>query len=700
MSAHLDRALLSPARILTAATTIACLHGCFEHPKIDLAKLQCDNDHHCPKGAVCDRTSHKCVVPAASDAGPPSIDSGLAWDGFIHEPVGPVDVAAYDVAGELARDSPLRSEAGTDAPMGGGGGPGGMTGSGGVVAGGGGATVTGGAGGATTAPVIDCGPLSNPDNGTVSAPDTTVDGVATYTCGTGYGPSGSSTRKCQPDGTWSGTDPICVPASCPALSEPPGGTVSAPALTYGSIASYACSTGYDLTGVASRKCQSDGTWSDAAPTCVPVDCGPPGSPANGSVEMTTTTFLSTATFTCFSGFVRSGASTVICQSDGRWSDSPPTCTIIDCGPPPDILNGNVTAPSTILGSVASYACMAGYALNGYPSLTCEASGAWSGYPPTCQCQLTMCSGECVDLQTDVNNCGQCGRACIITSPSTVECGEGRCLATLATTSGSRALTVDATDVYWSSSYEVMKVPRSGGQPTILATGTMATDIAVDTTHIYWTDFGNGTVMSLPLGGGALTTIASDQGVPTGIALDGAFVYWASGAVYRAPLAGGTTSPLTTTSTVNAWDIAVYGDDVYWTDVSTVMKADVLTGDLTTLATDQQSPVSIAVDGTSVYWVNRGTGSVSPDGTVMKVARTGGSPFVIAAGQANSSSIALDDTNVYWTTTEDGKIMKAPLDGGPATTLASGRNLPDTIAVDFASVYWTEAGRHVMRLSPK
>ena len=66
--------------------------------------------------------------------------------------------------------------------------------------------------------VIDCGPLENPSNGTVtinSGVDAVIitghHAVATYTCDLGYRlDSGSSTRTCGTSGTWSGTMAVCV----------------------------------------------------------------------------------------------------------------------------------------------------------------------------------------------------------------------------------------------------------------------------------------------------------------------------------------------------------------------------------------------------------------------------------------------------------------------------------------------------------
>jgi hypothetical protein len=61
-------------------------------------------------------------------------------------------------------------------------------------------------------------------------------------------------------------------------------------------------------------------------------------------------------------------------------------------------------------------------------------------------------------------------------------------------------------------------------------------------------------------------------------------------------------------------------------------------------------VGIAVDANNVYWTNQG---VCPDdggpcsGAVMKVPVTGGTPVTLASGEYSPTSIAVDDTSVYW-----------------------------------------------------
>ena len=63
---------------------------------------------------------------------------------------------------------------------------------------------------AITIAAVDCGPLTNPDNGQVDTPyGTTFRSTATYTCDTGYALSGSQSRSCGADGNWTSSEPFC-----------------------------------------------------------------------------------------------------------------------------------------------------------------------------------------------------------------------------------------------------------------------------------------------------------------------------------------------------------------------------------------------------------------------------------------------------------------------------------------------------------
>ena len=56
-----------------------------------------------------------------------------------------------------------------------------------------------------------------------------------------------------------------------------------------------------------------------------IDCGDLNSPSNGQVTLTGTTFGSTATYECNTGFTLMGNMERTCQDDGNWSGNEPTC---------------------------------------------------------------------------------------------------------------------------------------------------------------------------------------------------------------------------------------------------------------------------------------------------------------------------------------------------------------------------------------
>jgi hypothetical protein len=72
----------------------------------------------------------------------------------------------------------------------------------------------------------------------------------------------------------------------------------------------------------------------------------------------------------------------------------------------------------------------------------------------------------------------------------------------------------------------VKVASAGGTPTTLAADQVYPQgIAVDGTSVYWTTYGDGTVVKLPASGGTPFTVASGQNGPNSIAVSATSVYW-------------------------------------------------------------------------------------------------------------------------------------------------------------------------------
>ena len=128
-----------------------------------------------------------------------------------------------------------------------------------------------------------------------------------------------------------------------------------------------------------------------------------------------------------------------------------------------------------------------------------------------------------------------------------------------------------------------------------------------------------------------------------------------------------------------------------------------------VASGQQAPVAVAVDGVNVYWMNLGTNATTDPkapmgwtgGQILKcpVAGCGGAPVVLASNMAQGPSteapapFASDGASVYWS-------ADWTVDGGPAIAkcgVAGCGNQPELIgpqgaqglAVFQGSFYWTE-----------
>ena len=148
-----------------------------------------------------------------------------------------------------------------------------------------------------------------------------------------------------------------------------------------------------------------------------------------------------------------------------------------------------------------------------------------------------------------------------------------------------------------------------------------------------------------------------------------------------------TQPITLASGQNyPYGIAVDSTSVYWVENTggNVNKVDKNGGTVTTLASGQSYPLVIAIDSASVYWTDNNSAAIR------KVGINGGTVTTLASyAYMNTGGIAVDSTNVYWSSSIEGSIKKIGVNGGAVTTVASGQNNPSGIAVDSNYVYWSE-----------
>ena len=72
-----------------------------------------------------------------------------------------------------------------------------------------------------------CDPqLSPPDNGSIACTgDQVTEETCSFACDAGFTFSGSETRECLSNNSWTGVVAVCTPKHCTALTDPPNGYV-------------------------------------------------------------------------------------------------------------------------------------------------------------------------------------------------------------------------------------------------------------------------------------------------------------------------------------------------------------------------------------------------------------------------------------------------------------------------------------------
>ncbi|XP_067863040.1 CUB and sushi domain-containing protein 2 [Heptranchias perlo] len=231
-----------------------------------------------------------------------------------------------------------------------------------------------------------CGDPGIPAHGIRLGEDFRVKNVVQFTCEAGYALKGSSERVCQLHGSWSGIQPECQALSCGNPGTPRNARiVYSNRLVFSSSITYACREGYYSTGLLTRHCTVNGTWTSVPPQCTVINCGDPGLPANGIRLGTDFTYNNTVIFQCMPGYTMDSLrySSLVCTKDRTWNGSRPSCRSITCRPPPRILNGIVVGSDFRWGTSVSYTCAEGYQLSLPAVLTCEGNGTWSGEMPQC-----------------------------------------------------------------------------------------------------------------------------------------------------------------------------------------------------------------------------------------------------------------------------------------------------------------------------
>ncbi|XP_022089084.1 uncharacterized protein LOC110978405 isoform X1 [Acanthaster planci] len=91
------------------------------------------------------------------------------------------------------------------------------------------------------------------------------------------------------------------------------------------IIQFMCEEGYKLTGSESRECLANGTWSGLPTTCNIITCEEPTPTANGNVTVLSAEYRGLAILSCAEGYEIDGEALIVCMSNGLWTSPNSTC---------------------------------------------------------------------------------------------------------------------------------------------------------------------------------------------------------------------------------------------------------------------------------------------------------------------------------------------------------------------------------------
>lgn len=267
--------------------------------------------------------------------------------------------------------------------------------------------------------------------------------------------------------------------------------------------------------------------------------------------------------------------------------------------------------------------------------------------------------------------------------------------------------MDGKAIYWAEEGAIVKWGKYGGSPFVLASGVISPRrVAADGYFVYWTDFDAGTVSRVPKDGGEVEILAAGEEKPGEIAVDDDYVYWGSSAaneIRRVEKGGGAAGPMEYAA--NPSGLAIDAAAVYWAsggaggEVARRLKSGGAPESL--FAAPDEIPGSMQVDASGVYvyvavvtediWVSQ----------PRRIATSGGSSEPLADLEGTGhGELAIDAEHVYWCPDGvDNRIKRVPKGGGSTVNLASGKYACGGIAVDGEHVYWTDtpSGR-ILRLA--
>ncbi|XP_060088433.1 P-selectin [Heteronotia binoei] len=248
--------------------------------------------------------------------------------------------------------------------------------------------------------VKQCKKLESPVRGTMDCihplGDFAHNSTCSFACEAGFQLSGSKILHCNASSQWTAHVPICHAVQCQPLEVPIHGNFTCSHLhgdfQYQSSCTFHCTEGFQLLGEEVASCTASGEWTSQPPVCQAIGCPKLDTPRNGGLNCSHPhrdfAYSSVCTFSCDTGFVRVGQERLQCSASGLWTEKPPFCEAVKCHNLQSPEKGGMICSHPIeefaFQSVCEFTCEAGFALDGFKTTGCLATGNWSAPLPVCQ----------------------------------------------------------------------------------------------------------------------------------------------------------------------------------------------------------------------------------------------------------------------------------------------------------------------------
>ncbi|XP_078276403.1 C4b-binding protein alpha chain-like isoform X2 [Rhinoraja longicauda] len=212
-----------------------------------------------------------------------------------------------------------------------------------------------------------------------------------YRCIPGFlfAPGHGNSITCN-DNAWTPLQAQCKIKTCGSPGEILNGKFTSTGNDFGSTVTFSCDRGYQIVGKNTRRCVVDG-WSGQVPTCEAVKCLEVPALENGkSSSLSGADFWEygmSVDFLCNGGYSLIGASTITCEATGDWSGAPPVCKVVKCSNPKVPENGRMIggfADSYPYGHEITYRCNDGYVIFGESVIKCNENSEFVPSLPTCK----------------------------------------------------------------------------------------------------------------------------------------------------------------------------------------------------------------------------------------------------------------------------------------------------------------------------